>query len=181
MNENLINLELDLKRNQEAEKLYKLGSDIDSNLFHGVCPTCNQSVEDSLMPPETGIQTLDLSENITFIKEQISTIKFGIQESQKVIQKKQSKLTVISEHLDNARRLLRLYKSELNENPKLPTKKELDKLIQMKILLNKLNEVSNSFEKIEHRFEMIKKIGERIYLGMKSYQKIISQIKIRKS
>lgn len=164
MNENLINLELDLKRNQEAEKLYKLGSDIDSNLLHGVCPTCNQSVEDSLMPPEAGIQTLDLSENITFIKEQISTIKFGIQESQRVIQKKQSKVAVISEHLDNARRLLRLYKSELNENPKLPTKKELDQLIQMKILLNKLNEVSNSFEKIEHRFEMIKK-DWRTYLS----------------
>lgn len=156
MNENLKNLEVDLKRNQEAEKLYKLGSDVDSSFSQGICPTCNQHVEDSLMPPETSIQPLDLSENITFIKEQINTLKFGIKQSQKVIQNKQSKLAAISEHLDNARRELRLYKSELNENPQLPTKKELDRLVELKILLNKLYDVSSSFEKIEQRFEVIK-------------------------
>ncbi|PGR94451.1 hypothetical protein [Bacillus thuringiensis] len=156
MNDNLKNLEVDLKRNQEAEKLYKLGSDVDSSFSQGVCPTCNQHVEDSLMPPETSIQPLDLSENITFIKEQINTLKFGIKQSQKVIQNKQSKLAVISEHLDNARRELRLYKSELSANPQLPTKKELDKLVELKIILNKLYDVSGSFEKIEKRFEIIK-------------------------
>ncbi|MDF9528438.1 hypothetical protein [Bacillus cereus] len=156
MNDNLKNLEVDLKRNQEAEKLYKLGSDVDSSFSQGVCPTCNQHVEDSLMPPETSIQPLDLSENITFIKEQINTLKFGIKQSQKVIQNKQSKLAVISEHLDNARRELRLYKSELSANPQLPTKKELEKLVELKIILNKLYDVSGSFEKIEKRFEIIK-------------------------
>lgn len=156
MNENLKHLEIDLKRNQEAEKLYKLGADVDTSFSQGVCPTCNQHVEDSLMPPETSIQPLDLSENITFIKEQINTLKFGIKQSQKVIQNKQSKLAAITEHLDNARRELRLYKSELNENPQLPTKKELEKLVELKILLNKLYEASNSFENIEKRFEAIK-------------------------
>lgn len=156
MSENLENLGVDLKRNQEAEKLYKLGSDVNSNFSDGVCPICNQHIEDSLMHPETSIQPLDLSENITFIKEQINTLKFGIKQSQKVIQNKQKKLAAITEHLDNARRELRLYKSELNENPQLPTKKELEKLVELKILLNKLQVASNSFEKIEHRFELIK-------------------------
>ncbi|MCM3115708.1 hypothetical protein M3610_10450 [Neobacillus sp. MER 74] len=156
MIENLKNLEMDLKRNQEAEKLYKLGSKVDSSLSHGICPTCNQHVEDSLMPPETSIQPLDLSENITFIKEQISTLVFGIKQSQKVIQNKKSKHDALSEHLDNARRELRLYKSELSENPQLPTKKELEKLVELKILLNKLQEASGSFEKIEQRFDKVK-------------------------
>lgn len=166
MSENLKNLEIDLKRNQEAEKLYKLGSDVDSSFSQGVCPTCNQQVEDSLMPPETSIQPLGLSENITFIKEQINTMKFGIKQSQKVIQNKQSKLTVITEHLENARRELRLYKSELSENPQLPTKKELDKLVELKIIINKLYDVSSSFEKIEQRFEVIKEEW-RDYLSRK--------------
>lgn len=156
MNANLKKLELDLKRNQEAEKLYKLGSNIDSTFSLSICPTCNQHVEDSLMPPETNIQPLDLSENITFIKEQIKTLKFGIMQSQKVVQNKQSKLAVISDHLENARRELRLYKSELNENPELPTKLELNKLVELKIHLNKLYETSISFEKIEQRFEVIR-------------------------
>ncbi|WP_203247779.1 synaptonemal complex protein 1 [Sporosarcina beigongshangi] len=163
MDMNLKKLEVDLKRNQEAEKLYKLGSDIDSTFSHGICPTCNQHVEDSLMPPETNILPLDLSENIFFIKEQIKTLQFGVKQSQKVIQNKESKLAAISEHLDNARRELRLYKSELNENPKLPSKVELEKLVELKILLNKLYEVNSSFEKMVQRFEVIK--GEwRSYL-----------------
>lgn len=156
MNENLKHLDVDLKRNQEAEKLYKLGSDIDTSFSQGICPTCNQHVEDSLLPPETNIQPLDLSDNITFIKEQINTLKFGIKQSQRIIKNKQSKLAVITEHLENARRELRLYKSELNENPKIPTKKELDKLVELKILLSKFYEASTSFEKIENRFELLK-------------------------
>ncbi|PIC84946.1 hypothetical protein CSV72_16195 [Sporosarcina sp. P20a] len=156
MNENLKKLELDLKRNQEAEKLSKLGSNVDPTFSLNVCPTCNQCIEDSLMPPETNIQPLDLSENITFIKEQIKTLIFGIMQSQKVVQNKQSKLAVISKHLENARRELRLYKSELNENPKLPTKLELNKLVELKIRLDKLYEASSTFEKIEQRFEVIK-------------------------
>jgi|SRR5690625_575854 len=156
MKENLNKLEIDLKRNQEAEKLYKLGSDIDTSFTHGLCPTCNQTVEDSLMPPETSIQPLGLSENITFIKEQINTVKYGINQTEKVIKNKQSKLSVISKHLDNARRELRLYKFELNENPKLPTKRDLEKLVELKLQLNKLYEASSSFEKIEIHFEEIK-------------------------
>ncbi|WP_262177386.1 hypothetical protein [Saccharococcus sp. Marseille-Q5394] len=156
MNENLKKLELDLKRNREAEKLYKLGSNVESTFSLSICPTCNQHVEDSLMPPETNIQPLGLSENITFIKEQIKTLIFGIMQSHKVVQNKQSKLAVISGHLENARRELRLYKSELNENPELPTKLELNKLVELKIHLNKLYEASSSFDKIEQRFEVIK-------------------------
>ncbi|MED1481437.1 hypothetical protein [Bacillus altitudinis] len=155
MGENLKKLELDLKRNQEAEKLYKLGSDIDSSFSKGICPTCSQAVADSLLPAETSIQPLDLSENITYIKEQINTLKFGIKQSHTVIQNKQSKLAVIMEHLDNARRELRLYKSELNSNPRLPTKKELDELVRLKILINKLYDASSTFEKIETRFKVI--------------------------
>lgn len=156
MSENLKNLELDLKRNTEAEKLYRLGSDIDHSLSQGICPTCYQHVEDSLMPPETSIKPLDLSENITFIKEQINTLKFGIKQSQNVIQNKQSKLDTFTDFLDRARKELRLYKSELNDNPNLPTKIELERLIDLKIFLNKLSEASNSFEKIEQRYELIK-------------------------
>lgn len=156
MHGNLKNLEVDLKRNQEAEKLYKLGAVVDLSFAHGICPTCNQHVEDSLMPPESSIQPLDLTENITFIKEQINTLKFGIKQSQKIIQNKQSRLAAISELLDNARRELRLYKSELSENPQLPTKRELEKLVELKILLNRLQEASRTLEKLEKRFELIK-------------------------
>ncbi|WP_309864496.1 hypothetical protein [Bacillus sp. SLBN-46] len=156
MIENLRSLEIDLKRNQEAEKLYKLGSNVDSSFSLGICPTCNQHVEDSLMPPETSIHPLDLTENITFIKEQINTLVFGINQSQKVIQNKKSRHDSIGEHLENARRELRLFKSELSENPQFPTKKELEKLVELKIQLNKLQEASSSFEKMERRFEKIK-------------------------
>lgn len=156
MQKNLENLKKDLKQNQEAEKLYKLGSNVDSKLSKAVCPTCNQKVEDSLIPMETNVLPLNLSENIKFIKDQINTLKFGVEQSQNVILNNKSKLVVITEHLDSARKGLRLYKSELSGNPKLPTKKDLNELVQLKILFNKLNESSNSFEKIERQFDEIK-------------------------
>ncbi|TCI51972.1 hypothetical protein EVJ24_12645 [Exiguobacterium sp. SH1S21] len=171
MNENLEHLEIDLKRNQEAEKLYRLGSNLDLSFSHHICPTCNQSVEDSLMPSETSIQPLDLKENIKFIKEQISTLKFGVQQSKNVLKNKYSKYAAIAEHLDNARRELRLYKEELNENPQLPTKRELEKLVELKILLKTLLKANESFEKIEQRFESIKIEWEDYLFRKKSLPK----------
>ncbi|MBK5458947.1 hypothetical protein [Peribacillus sp. TH27] len=164
MSENLKHLEIDLKRNQEAEKLYRLGAEIDSTFSHGICPTCHQHVEDTLMPPESSIQPLDLSENITFIKEQINTLIFGVKQSKMVIQSKETKLDTVTEFLNKARRELRLYKAELSENPKLPTQENLEKLVELKVLLSKLQEASNSFEKIENHFEQFKNEW-RMYLS----------------
>lgn len=157
MRENLRYLAIDLKRNQEAEKLYKLGSNIDSNIKNGTCPTCNQDISDTLLPPETLVEPLDLGENIVFIKEQKSTLEFGIKESERIIKTKQTKQAVLDQNIQNARKELRILKRELNENPALPTQKELEKLVELKISFNRLNEASQSFEKIEENFKDIKK------------------------
>ncbi|MCY8918566.1 hypothetical protein MOE20_19505 [Bacillus atrophaeus] len=157
MEENLKTLELDLVRNQEAEKLLKLGSSFTESFSYEVCPTCNQHVEDMLLFTENQFQPLHISDNVKFIKEQIKTVKFGIKESEKIIKNKELKLNSITDHLNKARRELRLYKAELSENPKLPSKVDLEKLVELKLLMSKLREAADSLEKINETCILLKK------------------------
>ncbi|KMK75269.1 AAA family ATPase [Alkalihalobacillus pseudalcaliphilus] len=157
MVDNLKNLEIDLKRNKEAEKLNRLGSNVDENFSKKICPTCMQKVEDTLMPMDLKIQPLELKENIRFVEEQIKTLNFGVKQSHNVIENRTLKLKALNTNLEKERRDLRLLKSELSENPHLPTKRELNYLVDSKITLIKMQEALSNFEKLHIEYLSITK------------------------
>ncbi|MGN7176536.1 hypothetical protein BK139_23110 [Paenibacillus sp. FSL R5-0490] len=150
MRENLMVLEDDLKKNQEAQKLYSLGAAFNSELSKGMCPTCHQDIEDTLLPQEITVRPLDLAENIRYIKEQINAIKFGLSQSEFIINNKKAQLSSIEEHLMQSRRTLRLVKSELREDPRLQTKQDIEKIVDTKIQIQKLREANNKLEKLKN-------------------------------
>ena len=63
-------LEADLKRNQDAQKLQRLGSELGRAAAEHVCPTCHQSVSSELLPAVESVG-MGLEENILFVKSQI--------------------------------------------------------------------------------------------------------------
>ena len=66
----LESLKVDLLRNQDAQKLMSLGSEIDGLGVDGVCPTCHQEVGNELLP-ERDVETMGIEENIGFIRSQL--------------------------------------------------------------------------------------------------------------
>lgn len=131
MEDTKISLEVDLGNNIEANKLQKLGVGLISEDISEVCPVCSQHYENSLISNQE-ILTLSLSDNIAFIKEQINTLKFGIVQTINIIKTKERKLKKIEEVVSFYRARIQIIKSELMENPKLLSKKELEKLVDMK-------------------------------------------------
>jgi chromosome segregation ATPase len=73
LEENISQLEHDLKSNQDAKKLFDLGSDKNLYVAKGICPTCNQKIHETLLPQDIEFQPMSLEENIKFIKDQIYT------------------------------------------------------------------------------------------------------------
>lgn len=66
----LESLNADLKRNQDALKLRRLGSDLGQAAGEHICPTCHQDVANELLPAVENVG-MGLEENITFVKSQI--------------------------------------------------------------------------------------------------------------
>ncbi|AKH70562.1 hypothetical protein IMCC21906_02922 [Spongiibacter sp. IMCC21906] len=61
----------DLERNKAASKLQTLGASLDVALASGQCPTCHQSVEDSLLAEAIAGPQMDLEVNIQYLKSQV--------------------------------------------------------------------------------------------------------------
>lgn len=61
---------IDLKRNQDALRLKRFGSQIGTAAGEQICPTCHQSISNELLP-EVATVGMALEENITFVKSQL--------------------------------------------------------------------------------------------------------------
>lgn len=78
----------DLDRNKAAKKLQELGADQAIELASGLCPTCFQPVEDTLLRESLSGHQMDLDTNIAYLdsqsrmlERQIAGLKQGIEES----------------------------------------------------------------------------------------------------
>jgi hypothetical protein len=146
LEENLQNLIEDLKKNKEAQRLLKLGSDLMPHLSNNQCPTCNQSVKDSLLAQDIDLMPMNLEENISYIEGQRQTVEYGISQSKVIISKKRSYLNELSNLLSNKRNNLRILKQEVNEDPRMPSEYELEKILDMKMEVRILKENILKFE-----------------------------------
>ncbi|OCA83994.1 hypothetical protein A8F94_14750 [Bacillus sp. FJAT-27225] len=155
MIENLAVLEEDLQKNQEAQKLYSLGSDIHADISKGRCPTCHQHIEDTLLPQEANLEPLDLNENIKYIKEQINAVKFGVLQSEYIIKNKQVKLLSLEEHLSESRKKLRLLKSELREDPRMPTHQDVLEIVETRMKIKVLEDAKNKIQKFKEELDSL--------------------------
>ncbi|GEC91474.1 AAA family ATPase [Brevibacillus brevis] len=153
---NIIQLKHDLKTNQDAQRLYNLGSSQNSLIARKVCPTCNQSIHDTLLPQDIDLQPMSLEENISYIKEQLAALEFGISQSRSVIESKNKKLLVINGHLEEERRKLRTLKHELREDPRMLSNVDVEETLNLKWKIRQLEEVEVSIENLSAKLDELK-------------------------
>lgn len=158
-------LEEDLKKNKGAVKVKQLGADIHSSISQNICPTCDQEINDSLLPKNVVQTPMGLEENINFIKAQIKMINIFIEGQGAKITEKEKKLDFYRKGLSNLREQIRDIKKELISDSRLPSEIDITKKISLKnqikfyteyieefnSLITELEELSNQHEKISGR------------------------------
>lgn len=81
----LSELQEDLARNKTAQKLRVLGAEANIALASNHCPTCHQSVEDSLLREAVSGPLMSLEDNIAYLKSQSNMLEKQIVGSQQAI------------------------------------------------------------------------------------------------
>ncbi|MEK4192838.1 hypothetical protein NYE59_07180 [Paenibacillus sp. FSL L8-0323] len=156
LEENLVQLQQDLKSNQDAKKLLDLGSDKNLYVAKGICPTCNQKIHETLLPQDIEFQPMTLEENIKYIKDQLATLKFAISQSKGVTNEKNKRYRAVSEALEEERRRVRGLKLELREDPRMLSNLDIEETLNLKWKIKELEETENSFEEILKKLETLK-------------------------
>lgn len=67
----------DLENNKDAAKLQSMGSIIGCKIAKNICPTCNQTIEDSLLHFGNDIPIMSIEENIRHLEGQKSVLEFS--------------------------------------------------------------------------------------------------------
>lgn len=69
---------LDIRNNKDAAKLKRLGSELDYATSKDICPLCNQSIQDSLLPVQYLTNIMSIEENIKHLDSQKQMLEFAI-------------------------------------------------------------------------------------------------------
>lgn len=98
--------ETDLERNKAALKLHELGADQAIELASGVCPTCRQPIEDTLLRESVSGPQMDLKTNIAYLesqsrmlKQQIAGVSDGVQHSLTTLSGISASLARVRDHV----------------------------------------------------------------------------------
>ncbi len=159
-------LRSDLKKNQDARKLRDYGSVLGTIVDTGHCPTCHQSVDGELLPPETG-EAMALDDNIAFIKAQIEMLKGMEKAAQGKCDEANRDLEALKEEGVRLRTELRSIRSALVAPSSAPS--ELDIRRKMEIE-SEIERLGNSELQVSETVEELRRISSDV-LSIKTAMK----------
>jgi hypothetical protein len=133
-------LETDLKRNQDAHKLQRLGSNLGRAASEHVCPTCHQGVANELLPTVDSVG-MALDENITFVKSQLELYRSGLLNSRERLQEIAARYRGFERDLQNMQQQLRVLRQELTRPSASPSRAAIEEIVRLQAFIDRLKSV----------------------------------------
>ena len=140
-------LRIDLRNNQDAAKLKRLGSEIEGSTFSDCCPVCHQHVDDSLLIAKNYVAVMGIDENIAHLQAQIQMLEYSIAGRQRELADTERNIRIYRDDLYALQRLGKSIRSDL-----FAVNSELSETLIRKRIINE-NRISSLQEltvKMEH-------------------------------
>jgi len=122
----------DLRKNKGALKIKSLGSELPARTAFDTCPTCHQSIKDSLLPSDIKQTPMRIEDNILFLEAQQKMIEVYIEGQVKLIEDKDIKLVAYQKQLSEIRKAIRDTKKELIQDERLPSVLEIENRLNLR-------------------------------------------------
>lgn len=136
----------DLDKNKAALKLQELGASHAIQLAVGLCPTCHQGVDDTLLRESQAGPTMDLAANIGYLESQHRMLKRQIAGVKEDVQRSVSLMTGIEKDLNSKRDHAISLRGDLGSTS-LQQKAFLRRQIQIEIEVERLQRFEESTSK----------------------------------
>jgi predicted nucleic acid-binding Zn-ribbon protein len=106
-------LEADLQNYQDLKRLRDIGSDLKLSVATGRCPTCEQEINDVLLPQAAAAPPMSYDDNIKFISGQIVAFKTMLNDSERVLEARRRAVNGSRLKVEELRANIRAYKQTL--------------------------------------------------------------------
>jgi hypothetical protein len=111
----------DLRRYQDTKRLLDFGSQHAVEIATGFCPTCHQSIADSLLPQDGLQQVMTVEENIAFIKAQIEVFSAMQTENLRLVNARVAQVEALRTEVSDIRERIRNLRATLVADARLPS------------------------------------------------------------
>lgn len=169
-NSQLDNLNEDLRKNKGALKVQKMGAEINLKVAENNCPSCNQKINDSLLPLSIKQVPMRLDDNINFLSAQIKMLQVNIESLETKIITKDKKLMNLRSVQNTYRSQIRGIRKELISDERLPSIVDIENRLNLKkkvefytkyleefnSLIEELQSLSNKWKRLLENQEKLK-------------------------
>lgn len=162
-------IENDISNNKELEKIRKYGSNINSNIYKGYCPTCSQKIQDTLIISQKKSEVMTLNENIKHLVNQKRLLKASIEQKNKIMTLAKNNLNVLNNSLKDITNLYKRVKSDLFKISKECNESNVYKKI---IMENKVDDIINAKREFESKTSDFKILARKYRLNRASYKEL---------
>lgn len=109
----LLVINADLRNNKDAQKLKRMGSELEIKSYSGRCPICGQEIADSLLPIQNCEHIMSIEENIRHLESQKTMISFALEAHRKNVEVCETNLQSLNGRIFTLRRLAKTIRSDL--------------------------------------------------------------------
>jgi len=158
----LENLSEDLRKNKGALKVQKMGAEIDLKVSTNSCPTCNQEINDSLLPLSVKQVPMRLEDNIDFLSAQIKMLEVNLEGLESKIHSKENNLKKLRDLQNNLRSQIRELKKELISDDRLPSIVDIEHRLSLKRRIGFYSKYLEDFAELKDELSILSKSWESI-------------------
>ncbi len=161
-NYQLENVSEDLRKNKGALKVQKLGAEIDLTVSDNTCPSCNQEINDSLLPVSVKQVPMRLEDNINFLAAQIKMLEVNIESLDSKINFKHNNLKKLRGVQNNLRGQIRELKTELISDDRLPSIVDIEYRLNLKKRVEFYSKYLEDFAELKEELSSLSRNWKRI-------------------
>lgn len=151
LREQLQDIEEDLTKNKDIQKLIRLGSEMGLAVTNDLCPTCHQSIKETLLPQSIHQQPMNIEENIKFLQGQKKILEVAVSTSERLISRYTDELNAIRQETQQTRSQIRGLKTELITSDQLPSQFDIERQIELSGQLKSLEDTDIELEELRDK------------------------------
>lgn len=139
-------IQTDIINNQDAKKLRNLGSKERFNSFENICPTCNQSISDTLLVSQNVSEVMSIDDNIRHLKSQEELFEFAIKQKNNNLINIKNNIHLLESKVSKLYQLLRITKNDIFAIDGSVSERTIYKKVELGKTINELEKVKAELE-----------------------------------
>src|SRR5699024_345947 len=148
-------IQTDIINNKDAKKLRNLGSKEGFNSFKDTCPTCNQSISDTLLVNRNVADVMSIEDNIKHLKSQEKLFEFAIKQKETNIKNTENNIAMLENTVSKLYQLSRVTRNDIFAIDGSVSESTIYKKIELNKTITELEKVKIDIEEGVKEFKQL--------------------------